>query len=386
MIHQIPEIPFLTSLMDLSKFVDPVFIQKKKSSDMAHVLITGANGFLALFLIDKLSIDPRVKTISCFVRNIDKFKKEKEKLGLSFSENKIKFVIFDEFFAQTNSDKISYLETVTQFIHNAAQVHNLKNAGQLWNSNVILTLNFLYLWQQTKHAASFHLISTLSVFASKLVEPFHLEKKRQKVTETHLIPDTKSMLAGGYAQTKWICEYLLSRYENSHIIRLGLLTPATTTSIFRNNEFLTDFFSLIKNMDFLPHQNSGDYEAYARFVFVDLSPVNEVADNIMNLLGTKPVVHISNSESLSLYSIAPSNKPHLSIQDWETYINIQKISKINKILLKNAFLRASYLLNNISYFNLDLFQSTRHDWSDNNAIMSNPQLILKHYLKYEATT
>ena len=386
MIKQITKIPFLTSLTDLSSLVIPPLIQKNKSSDISHTLITGANGFLALFLIEQLVGDEKVKKISCFVRNIEKFKKEKEKLGLSFSEEKIKFIIFDNFFEQPDPDKISYLETVTQFIHNAAQVHNLKNANQLWDSNITLTLNFLSLWQQTKHDASFHLISTLSVFASSLTEPLDLKEERKIITENCLAPDSKTMLVGGYAQTKWICEFLLSQYENSHIIRLGLLTPSTTNSIFRENEFLTDFLNLIQNLDYLPYKNAHDYKLYACDIFVDLSPVNEVAYNIIKLLGNKKILHIANSQSLNLYSIAPGNKPYLSNEDWEHHIDFLKISKINKILLKNSFLRHQHLFKNISYFNLDLFQSTRHDWSNNSAIMSKPQSILKHYLNYGTIT
>ena len=330
---------FTTNTKNLSLLVDsnnPLNYRNNLNNNSNKPLIigiSGASGFLGLHLISQLIKDSDVIKIKCFIRNRNKFNQKKMEFNLNFSEEKIEF-----------HEDINYnnFKNITNFIHSAAQMHSLKNTPQLWNDNVELTKKFLNITD-----SKFHYISSLSIFASS----------NRKSTIDYCKPLENHLIYGGYAQTKWISEYLTSQHPSHQILRLGLLTPSHTNPSFQKHEFFYLFIKLMKNLEIHPR----NYEE----AFVDISPVDEVAKIISKeIKSNTKIIHIANQKSTSLSEILEKlNTTPVDIKTWNE--RIKNLRKTEQVLLKYAFFKSEALKQYFHYYNVDLFQSTGHTWNGN---------------------
>lgn len=326
---------FIASTKELSSLV----AIDKQPANMAAlptsliIGLSGASGFLGLHLIEQLVKDPQVKKIKCFIRDRNKFDAKKKEFNLNFLEEKL------EFHEDLNPDSF---EDITNFIHCAAQLHSLKNTKQLWDANVQLTQQLLALVK-----GRFHYISTLSIFASS----------NQLSKTEYCLPDESHNLYGGYAQTKWISEYLTSSYPQHQILRLGLLTPSHHHPVFQSHEFFLLFVKLMKTLGVHPEK----YEE----AFVDMSPVDDVAKIIANeIKSDKTIVHIANQKSTSLSRILTEMKTKPVTRElWNE--KIRSLRKTEQVLLNYTFFKSEALKEYFHYYNIDLFQSTNQDWQGN---------------------
>lgn len=325
--------------LELSKLVDlKKTSHEKKLGNQPNKIIglSGASGFLGLHLLNELVKRKDVQGIKCFIRDREKFNLKKKEFNLFFNEEKLQFV--------EHYDKNDFKD-LTNFIHSAAQLHNLKKYTGLWKDNVELTKNFLEYSQDIK----FHYISTLSVFASSNICGKHYP--------VEVKPCVEHILYGGYAQTKWLGEYLTQTNSQHQIFRLGLLTPSRGFPHIQKEQFLYLFLKLIKQLKIYP-------ECYEN-AWVDLSPVDLVAKKIVDSLDSQEkIFHIANEKSTSLSHLLSfiDSKP-VDIKIW-----IEKthhLKSIEKMLLEFAFFKTKALQQYPQYFNIDLFQSTGHDWQGN---------------------
>lgn len=294
--------------------------------------ISGASGFLGLHLLDKMVNQPNISHIKCFIRNRDKFNYKKDEFKLNFKEDKLEFI---------TEIKESHFNDINNFIHSAAQLHNLKNIKQLWNDNITFTEQLL---QYNKN--KFHYISTLSVFASS--------NHKGTSYPNYILEKKEHELYGGYAQTKWLGEYLVSQYPEHQILRLGLLTPPKSHPYFQSHEFFLLFFKLLRELKSYPL----NYEE----AFVDISPVNEVSSHILEYLDkNEKIAHIANKSSISLSSILEKmNLKTINKEQW--LLKIKSLKKIEQIFLMYTFFKSEAIIKYPLYFNIDLFQSTNHKW------------------------
>lgn len=332
---------FIASTKELSSLVESEIYNNNLNTSASSFMktdsiiigISGASGFLGLHLIEQLVKDPQVKKIKCFIRNRNKFNAKKKEFQLNFLEDKLEF--YEDLKPESFAD-------ITNFIHSAAQLHSLKNVKQLWEPNVLLTQQLLKLVK-----GRFHYISTLSLFASS---------NKQSKTQ-YCLPDKDHLLYGGYAQSKWISEYLTGSYSDHQILRLGLLTPSHHNPVFQSHEFFYLFIKLMKTLGIHPEK----YEE----AFVDMSPVDDVAKIIASeIKGDKTIVHIANKNSTSLSSILKEmdTKP-VSREIWNETIN--SLKKTEQVLLNYTFFKTEALKEYFQYYNIDLFQSTGHYWHGN---------------------
>mgnify|MGYP001202592210 CR=1 FL=1 len=309
--------------------------QLKKDIDLSIVLLTGGAGFLGLYLLNQLVYLPECKKIYLPIRNKQNFINNKIKFKLNFPEEKIIFIYGD----LTDHQIYQSFKNITHLIHCAAIVNNLKSAILLKN-NIILS-KYLYDFA-IKNNLSCTLISTLSIFVSA---NFAGQCRPQLIN-----PDKNYCLYGGYAQTKWACEYIAPL--NTQIIRLGLLTPDTNHVIF-NNGFLSDFIKLSKQIKIYPQEFEES--------FVDITPVNLAAQAIVdNLLNPHDlIVHIANKNKVSIRSFIDCLS--LIPVDKNLFLNkLKNLTKINQVLLSYAWLKSQALLDYPDYYNIDLFQSTNY--------------------------
>lgn len=319
------------------------------------ILITGASGFLGSHLIETL--DVYGFEIYALVRKssnlLTTFKKYKLTLPTNINIIEVSDLIdFD----------LSILPTVDYVIHCAGKIGAV-NSKDFHINNTLLTKK---LAEHFKNKLIF--ISTLSVFVSaRNNNGMHLE--------TDII--NKDMLIGDYAKSKAIAEeYVVN--NNGYIIRPGLLTPSTNTAISFSNSFLEAFINAIKQLKKIPNMFTD--------ACVDITPVNICSTIIVSYLrriirnDEDKIYHIANYKSVKLSEIISyigiENK--CSKQEFIQHLIDLKLSKLEILLIKNAFFKEDLLDDKL--FNFDLFQSTGHYYGPNCFTMNN-NAVLTFYFK-----
>lgn len=339
------------------------------------IMITGANGFLSSHLLENLSKLNEVEKIFCLVR---------DESSMNYQHEKIQVVKYAgiESFSLDNHELDEYLNITDSFIHCAAAVNNIKNFNSLYCSNVEFSQSILRKIKSMKLSLAFHLVSTLSVYASSFnnIEQYNSDQFNIQSPENLLIPTNKNYnIVGGYAQTKWLSEHVFSK-TNAHIIRLGLLTPSYKEPQFKNNEFITQIIKLLIKTKSIPYENRKQFEKIAKKTLVDITPVDLASQFISDLISSRyqfayktevtPFIsHIANHESLSLFqmkNIIEETKKFRFVynneHEWKILLDKLNISNLEQKLLKHTFFRNELIKQNLKYFNIDLFQSSLYDW------------------------
>lgn len=340
---------FISTTQMLSEMVQPIshtLIKNKNSflsnNKIEHIGITGASGFLGLHLLDHLTKNKQVKSISCFIRSKEMFNHRKNQFQLNFSEEKLKFY-FD--INKENTTELS------QLIHCAAEVDNIKSLNLLWKNNIEYTD---YIYNNANCPITY--ISTLSIFASSNIYGDHNPLSNP--------PSQSHQIYGGYAQSKWLGEFLGKDLKDFKIARLGLLTPNTKNPTISHNEFFTKFIHLQKIFPYYPthFENS----------FVDITPVNLAVEQIIQFISSdEKIIHIANCKPTSNSTfIQHFNLFPMDNHAWKLAIN--KFSKIDYTLLFFAYHKSLAIKNYMKHFNIDLFQTTGHNW---NGSIQTPDLI-----------
>jgi len=319
-------------LSDILVKINPHMDAGNFSTNIQSIGLTGASGFLGLHLISQLVELPSVLRIRCFIRSKETFSKRKKMFGLKFNEDKLEF-LFE--FNESNTKDLSV------FIHSAAQVHNIKKLSTLYGDNVDLTAKVI-----EQVACPIVYISTLSVYASSNIQGLHFPQPCE--------PSKEHLLYGGYAQSKWLGEHLSSQRNDAKIIRLGLLTPSIIHSTIQGNEFFCIVLKLLKNFPYCPNEFENS--------LVDISPVDlAVKEIIKAIYSDKKYFHIANKNPTSITDIIHIlNIKPIDELSWHKYT--EKLNRIEKILLNYAYFKSNSLKKYFAYLNIDLFQTTGHNW------------------------
>lgn len=208
------------------------------------ILLTGATGFLGAFLLAEL-LEQTAATIYCLVRSPD------VESGFDKIETSLKsYLVWDEAYRDRvvpvvgdlsqphlgldESQFQSLAGTIDRIYHNGARVHHASPYRQLRAANVLGTQEILRL-ACTSGTKPVHLISTTSVF-----NPAHRDGdaviREGDPLEVDRIP------SGGYAQSKWVAERLVSAAGDRGlpvcIYRPGRICAHAQTGAFNPNDFL----------------------------------------------------------------------------------------------------------------------------------------------------
>lgn len=338
------------------------------------IMITGGNGFLASYLIKELSNRKDVTTIYALVRNNKNY----------INDEKIKYIEYKGSSSFVGNELDDLMKKTDCFIHCAAEVNNIKKLSAMYDVNVEFTHNILNKISELKLKCSFHYVSTLSVFASSNL---HIKEYLKKAEDrlVYLPPEQVEIsqdyeIFGGYAQTKWLSEYILSK-TNANIFRLGLITPDSENPVFNENEFLTKILNKLISEPFVPFINKEELFKNTCSTRVDITPVNYASKFMSDIIFKNYYVikennvnytNIANHMSVSLWQIYNRlsdicGKNHIKYLDKAKYL--EKISdwkKIDKRVFENAFYRENIVYNGEMNFNCDLFQTSLFDWSYKN--------------------
>lgn len=321
-----------------------------------EILVTGGSGFVGIHLLKQLVESKRFNQVHTIVRDISKLKKQAEyfKLNTGFL-NEIKVIEGD--LLDLNIDSFPNVQYI---IHSAAQIHCIKTLKQLWNNNVLTTQKIAEIYQNN----DLSFISTLSVFVSSNKIGKHLPITLDENNEYY-------ELYGGYAQSKYIAEKIVERGQGK-IIRLGLITGSTKYAIFPN-DFFTQIVKLLNKIKTYPM----DYQQ----AYVDLTPVDLACYQIIEALDRKEkIIHIANKNSTPLSDFIEGL--HLKAVSNEVWLKkIESYTNLDQILLKYAFFKEEMLKTHFNYFNIDLFQSTHHNYAILNEFEVSNKTLLKNYIK-----
>lgn len=316
------------------------------------VLLTGASGFLGVHLMAELrKCCPEIR-IKALVRTPEKLVAQLDHYGLSFKAP-------DEVITGTLPGiSPEMLPDADLVIHSAARIHGLAPRSALWADNVQA---FAKIIERYLGSARICLVSTLSVFVSS--------NHRGRHSPCPLPVSSRRLLYGGYAQTKYVAE-CLAHHAGSHIVRLGLLTGSSSKGQCPEGDFLGRFMRAMHLLGVRPPS--------WREAFVDLTPVDFAAHQMAQcVLADSPdnITHIANPQSASLSEVLSGfSLKTVSVSDFKA--RLAMLPRLEQMLVRYAFFKEESLLQHPDCFNLDVFQSTGHNYMTTTApLLTNKELL-----------
>ncbi|CCW30868.1 putative nonribosomal peptide synthetase TomB [Xenorhabdus nematophila F1] len=268
-----------------STFINDAFIQhdwtytrQLNPSRSSDVLLTGATGFLGIYLLRTLLQQLTGKVI-CLVRATDnstglsRIVKNAHRYGIShdIDFSRVEIVVGDiakEKFDLSEAEYQSISERVSKIYHAAAQINFVLPYSSVKGTNVngiVEIINFCCHHERKK----LEYISTIAVFSP--VYP------KQPITENNL-PDCPNSLSIGYTQSKWVAEQYVqqARYQgvDIDIYRIGRISGDSVTGACQKDDFLWRQIKSFIQMGIAP---------YSELLSTDLLPVDFVSQAIVAL-------------------------------------------------------------------------------------------------------
>lgn len=272
-----------------------------KTTDVACILLTGVTGFLGAFLLDEL-LQQTQADIYCLVRAANA-EQGKQRIQHSLES----YLIWNEYYSSRIIPVVGDLSqpllglSQAQFTvlakkldviyHNGAWVHHASPYSTLKAANVLGTQEVLRLACQIK-IKPVHFISTDSVFSAHTGTGV-------KVVHEHSNLDDYPIPEGGYTQSKWVAEKLVTIARDRGlpvcIYRPGRISGHSKTGVFNPNDF---FYRLLIGCTQLGSVPKREF-------FDGLAPVDYVS---------KVVVHLSKQQESLGKNFHVLNQKHLELK------------------------------------------------------------------------
>ena len=280
---------FLSTKAVLDPSIRPDCKTFENSTNPHHIFLTGATGFVGAFLLAEL-LQKTPANIYCLVRskNIDLGAKK-------LQDNLKKYLIWQEsfkdrivpiigdlsqpLFGLSNAEFQELANTLDIIYHNAAVTNLVYPYSMLETSNVGGTQEVLRLASNIK-LKPVHYISTLSVLTSI---------EHSQITKISDLNDFKYLQvpSGGYHQTKWVSEKLISQAHARGIpvaiYRLGRVSGDSKHGVGNINDRMIRMIRGLIQLEFAPDVNS----------IVDMTPVDYIA---------RAIVYLSQQEKSKLFN------------------------------------------------------------------------------------
>ena len=287
----------------------------------AHVLVTGSTGFVGKYLVAHLASLDHVRQIHCLVRAPSiqagqaKLARLLRPLGVSLGKihDKVHVVLGD--LAQPRLDIADdtyawlsqYIDTI---YHGGAMVNFIAPYTELKSANVEGTRDILHL-AMAHQPKILHYLSTLSVFESTdYTSHDHITETSQPLPH-HIV--------GGYAQSKWVAEWLVQEAIRKglpgRVFRLGRITGHTHTNDHNPDDLFVRFVHGIIQLGAVPNLD----------VSLDLMPV-DVAVRAIARLTTTPMSSSTGSSTVAS-ATAQQRGPcfHIHNPQWLTVADMTTI-------------------------------------------------------------
>ncbi|WP_319940065.1 non-ribosomal peptide synthetase family protein [Xenorhabdus littoralis] len=268
-----------------STFIRDAFIQhdwtytrQLNPSKSGNVLLTGATGFLGIYLLRAL-LQQLTSKIICLVRATDsneglnRIIKNAHRYGIDhdIDFSRVEIVVGDVAkakFALTGEEYQSLSEKVSKIYHAAAHINFILPYSSVKETNVdgiLEIINFCCHYERKK----LEYISTIAVFSP--------DYPKQPITEDSF-PDHPNSLSIGYTQSKWVAEQYVqqARYQgvDINIYRIGRISGDSVTGACQEDDFLWRQIKSFIQMEIAP---------YPELLNTDLLPVDFVSQAIVTL-------------------------------------------------------------------------------------------------------
>ena len=294
------------STAELCKDVDKTkilsLIKKYKEAKIydepGAILLTGATGFLGSRFLAEL-LQKTDKQIYCLVRttSIDLAKQnilnQLAKYNINVKIDNLVIILGDLSKKLFGLSKTVYQQLASKIdvvYHCAALVNMVLPYSKLRSANVDGTLEILkFVCSGRKKVL--HYASTLSVFVAS-------DCNKGLLLENNTL-EQANYIYGGYAQSKWVAEYLLHQankeLNNISFYRFGLLTGDSQTAYFPKTDFLAMFIKGISQLGCVPK--------FTKTLAIDITPIDYAAKAMLEI-SVQPdyqgkIFHIANPNSLS---------------------------------------------------------------------------------------
>ncbi|MGD1952561.1 MAG: amino acid adenylation domain-containing protein [Leptolyngbyaceae cyanobacterium] len=241
------------------------------------VLLTGATGFIGRFLLQEL-LQKTDATVYCLVRSATNGRQQLQQSlrknipNIGSFDHRIKPLIGDLTLPEMGltQRQFEYLaENVDVIYHIAANVNLFYPYAALKPTNIVGTQSVLTLASQSK-LKPVHYVSTLDVFESLATTCPSIIYENDSITQGIGI-------SGGYAQSKWVAEQLITRAATAGIpiciYRPGMVSGHTQTGLCNPTDLMCRFLSSIIQLKSVPNLNWA----------IDMTPVDYVSQAIVNL-------------------------------------------------------------------------------------------------------
>ncbi|NEU73789.1 non-ribosomal peptide synthetase [Hassallia byssoidea VB512170] len=263
----------------LDDTIRPANIPVEQIAEPARIFLTGATGFLGAFLLYEL-LQQTNADIYCLVRssNVEEGKKKIQANLESYSlwnecfSSRIILVIGDlsqPLFGLSNQQFQLLASTIDVIYHNGALVNFVDPYPKLKAANVLGTQEVLRLASQIQ-VKPVHYISTFSVFAL-------VDFTKDRVFRENDSLDHGGSLVGGYQQSKWVAEKLVTIARTRGlpvcIYRPGRVSGHSQTGICKTDDLISRMIKGCIQLGSVPDLNT----------MMDMTPVDYASKSIIYL-------------------------------------------------------------------------------------------------------
>jgi amino acid adenylation domain-containing protein/thioester reductase-like protein len=302
----------------------------EKITNPACIFLTGATGFLGVFLLDEL-LQQTQADIYCLVRaaNAEEGKQKLRRTLESYliwnesQSSRIIPVVGDLSQPLLGLSQVQFTalaRKIDVIYHNGAWVHHASPYSTLKAANVLGTQEVLRLASQIK-IKPVHFISTISVFSAPTGTGVKLVCEESNLDD-YPIPE------GGYTQSKWVAEKLVTIARDRglpvSIYRPGRISGHSKTGAFNPNDFFYRLLIGCVQLGMVPE----------REFFDSLAPVDYVSKAIVYLSKQQKSLgkafHVLNQELLNLkilFNVVRSfGYPLQQVSDNQWQLELMKIA------------------------------------------------------------
>ncbi|EGG16414.1 hypothetical protein DFA_09449 [Cavenderia fasciculata] len=345
-----------------------------------YILITGCTGTIGYHIFQNMVISFSDYKLVFLVRDVDRATQlliQKDQLG--FDKDSVLFIQGDLSQPNFNLDQTEYemlVQGVHYIIHCAAKVNMIMTLDESISDNVEAMKNMIIFSKQCHVLKKLHYMSTMSTILSTSLKWGELQNKGfiQLEEEEPLDCTDSTIIYGGYAQSKWICEYLLINTQLPYTIHRPAMIMDTTN---RTTNYLDDFVAICKSI--------GRYPNLPNFIQTDHTPilafVKQFLENIIPTTTTttahSSIYHYYNSSfPLTSGFIGSQPFPSIQVKEWRKLILNQDYSQFKCSPIGNplGFIRYLSFLNqdDLKLFTMILFPGNFRFNNNNNKQLQPP--------------